>query len=185
MFSLCDRYFLYCYNQSRFNQVGKPVGAFMTATWGHKLNFQGHTLKTVQMTGFIVVVPNKYINYRCEVWFCLCVRKTSERVHTSAEINPWHHWRCTLHVSQGLCCWCVVTRSVKYKIRVKNNFSDISSLVNIARGALQQVDRSGTDPYSAVCFVTAVRGEERELNCAACPGPTRNIDWCVNTCMDT
>lgn len=45
------------------------------------------------------------------------------------------------------------------------------------------MDSSGTDPYSAVCFVMAVRGEEREPNCAACPEPTRNIDWSVNTCM--
>lgn len=45
------------------------------------------------------------------------------------------------------------------------------------------MDSSSTDPYSAVCFVTAVRGEEREPNCAACPEPTRNIDWRVNTSM--
>lgn len=61
----------------------------------------------------------------------------------------------------GTCCWRV----------------DISSPVNTARPfPPRQVNCSSTDPDSAVCFVAAVRGEEREQNGTACPGPPRNID---------
>lgn len=43
--------------------------------------------------------------------------------------------------------------------RKRSGASDVSSLVNTADLGLQLVDSSGTDPYSAVCSVTAVRGK--------------------------